>query len=336
MILMLHNLKIILAGVLLSSLLSNTASAQQLPLFSLYRENQGLLNPAAVHPDFLLYHENHRLSIGITHRSRWVGGAGKVSTQGLRGEYIGVGESSFAPLAGLYLVNDEVGPTSFTGVYGRIASIFGMEHPNFGGVSVGLNFGLVQFRINASDINLLDPDDLLGQSDQSQWHPDVGLGVFFYKNVGRYGAESALIYAGLSAAQLIGLELTFAGANGDYPFTRTPHLYALAGMYKFLDDFSFLEFSTWTRYVQHVPLDIDINLRYQSKRKFWVGGGGSLRGSLRAEFGVYLLHLLERDNSTNGPLVKLSAGFDYGLIQYRDLMDKSFELNLSVLPRWER
>lgn len=329
-------LGVFLTGLFLSCWLSTPVAAQQLPLFSLYRENQGLLNPGAVSPDFLLYQENYRLSMGVTHRSQWVGSAGKTETQSLRGEFVGVGEGSFAPVGGLYLINDEVGPTSFMGIYGRMATIFGLEHPNFGGISVGINLGLVQFRVKASEIDLLDPNDILGQNDQSQWHPDAGLGIFYYKNIYNYGAETALVYAGFSAMQLIGLDLTFSGANGEFPYTRNTHFYALAGVYKFLDDFSFLEFSTWTRYVQNIPLDMDVNVRYQNRQKFWVGMGGALSGNLHAEFGIYLLQLLESGGLSDSPLIKLSAGFDYAVIPFHHQMDKSFEVNLSVLPRWER
>ncbi|HKK65982.1 MAG TPA: PorP/SprF family type IX secretion system membrane protein [Clostridia bacterium] len=323
-----------LLSLLFLCLLSSQATAQQLPLFSLYRENQGLLNPAAVSSDFLLYRETYRLSAGITHRSQWVGSAGKSSTQSARAEYIGVGENAFAPIVGTYLLNNQVGPTSFTGVYGRIASLFGLEHPNFGGFSAGINAGLVQFRIKASEIDLLDPDDILGQTDQSQWHPDVGLGFYFYKNIEGPDNKTALVYAGISATQLIGLDLTFTSDKREFPYTRQPHFYALAGLYKFLDAQSFIEFSSWIRYVEGVPLDMDVNVRYQKEQKFWVGGGGALSGRLHAELGVYLLHLLDLGRPGEQTLVKLSTGFDYSLIPFHNQTDRAFEINISVLPRW--
>ncbi len=319
-----------------SGLLNPPVLAQQLPLFSLSRENQGLLNPAAVNSDFMLYKESYRLSLGLTHRSQWVGNAGKTATQTARGEFVGVGESSFAPLIGIHMMNDQVGPTSFTGIYGRVATIFGIEHPNFGGFSAGLQGGLVQFRVKASEIDLLDPDDVVGQSDQSQWHPDVGLGIYYYKNIERYGTETALIYAGISATQLFALDLTFDTNGGEFPLTRQPHFYAMAGVYKFLDAFSFLEISTWIRSVKNVPLDLDINIRYQLRQKFWIGAGSSLDGRLQGEFGLYLLQVFEGRNAGNRPLVKLSAGFDYRLINTKNLVDKAFEINLSVIPRWRR
>jgi len=306
-------------------------TAQQLPLFSLYRENQGLLNPAAVHSDFLLYHDSYRMSVGATHRSQWIGSSGKVTTQSARAEYIGVGEGRFAPLAGLYMINDEVGPTSFTGIYGRLASVFGLGHPNYGGFSVGLNAGYVQHRIQSSRIDLLDPGDIPGQTDQSQWHPDVGLGVFFYKNL----EEQTLIYAGLSAVQLFQPDLTFPGENGGFPLTRNPHFYSLAGAYLFLDNFSFLEISTWARHVEGTPFDLDLNLRYQYQRQFWLGIGGALNGNLHAEFGAYLLQLLGGEERGR-PLLKLSAGFDYALNRRGLGPDRAFEINLAVLPVWGR
>jgi type IX secretion system PorP/SprF family membrane protein len=318
--------------LLLGWLLPAGLAAQQLPLFSLYRENQGLLNPAAVHSDFLLYHDSYRLSAGATHRSQWVDGDGKIATQSARVEYIGIGEGRFAPLAGLYTINDQVGPTGFTGIYGRLASVFGLGHPNYGGFSVGLNAGYVQYRIKASQIDLLDPGDAPGQTDQSQWHPDVGLGLFFYKSIAR---ETALVYAGLSAAQLFQLDLTLPGENGRFPLTRRPHFYAQAGAYKFLDNFSFLELSTWARYVDGAPFDLDVNLRYQFQRQFWVGGGAALNGNLHVEFGTYLLHLFDGE-ARGRPLVKLSAGFDYDLNPRGLQAGKAFEVNLSVLPAWNR
>lgn len=311
--------------------------AQQAPFFSLYRENQGLLNPASVNPDFLLYHNNYRLSVGGAHRSQWVGQAGKITTQVLRGEFIGVGENSFAPLAGLYLVNDVVGPTSMMGVSGRLASIFGLEHPNFGGFSIGLNAGAMRFRIKASEIDLLDPDDLLGQTDQSQWYPDVGLGFFYYNGLEKNGVETALVYGGFSVAQLFQPELTFASAHGTFPLTRIPHFYATAGLYKFLDAFSFLEVSTWFRYVRHVPPILDINVRYQRNQQYWVGTGLSSAGDLHAEFGVYLHQLIGSDTPPyNRSVLKLSAGFDYAVIKFHEQIDRSLEVNLSVLPKWDR
>lgn len=321
---------------LVSWLLPAGLSAQQLPLFSLFRENQGLLNPAAVHSDFLLYHDSYRLSVGATHRSQWVDGNGKITTQSARAEYIGVGDSRFAPLTGLYVVNDQVGPTGFTGIYGRLASVFGLGHPNFGGFSVGLNIGYVQHRIETSQIDLLDPGDVPGQSDQTQWHPDVGLGAFFYKGLNNaIGEEAALVYAGVSAVQLFQLDLSFPGENGRFPLTRRPHFYALAGAYAFLDNFSFFELSTWARYVDGAPFDLDIRLRYQYNRQFWIGAGGALNGNLHAEFGTYLLHLFDR-SARGRPLVKLSAGFDYGLNPRGLQPGRAFEVNLSILPAWNR
>ena len=81
--------------------------------------------------------------------------------------------------AGGFLVNDQTGPTGFTGAYGRIAGIV-TDDPTYGGLSIGLSAGMVQYRVKSSDIILRDANDQLGTVDQNQLFPDVGLGVFFY------------------------------------------------------------------------------------------------------------------------------------------------------------
>ena len=48
---------------------SSYISAQQLPLFSQYRESQSILNPAAVSIDFIRNRNN--LSLGASYRNQW-------------------------------------------------------------------------------------------------------------------------------------------------------------------------------------------------------------------------------------------------------------------------
>jgi type IX secretion system PorP/SprF family membrane protein len=307
------------------------AVGQQLPLFSLYRENQGIINPASISSDFLLLREEQPLSIGVTYRTQRMGDAGQITTQTLKGEFIAVNENQFAPLLGMYLVNDEVGPTQMMGIYGRAANIFGLNHPNYGGFSLGLSFGAVQYRIKASEIELLDQDDVLGETDQSQWRPDVGVGLYFYKGFGQRGFESILAYGGISAAQLISLDLTFKGSSGEFPLTRTPHYYGVVGIYKFLDEFSFIELSSWSRYVKNAPISIDLNVRYQKGRLFWIGVGGSLNGNIHTEFGAFLFSLFN-DVTVSGSNLKLGIGFDYSLVNYYGQTDRTIEINLAYLP----
>ena len=46
-------------------------------------------------------------------------------------------------VVGGYLINDQTGPTGFTGAYGRFAGIIS-DDPYFGGLSFGISLGVVQ------------------------------------------------------------------------------------------------------------------------------------------------------------------------------------------------
>ena len=106
--------------------------AQQLSLFTQYRENTTVINPAAVEADYLAYGLN--ASIGISYRQQWAGISGSPTTQVLRGSYIADGMSGVALMAGGHIINDVTGPTGLTGFYGRIAGIL-TDDPAYGGFS---------------------------------------------------------------------------------------------------------------------------------------------------------------------------------------------------------
>lgn len=96
-------------------------SAQQLPLFTQYRENTGLLNPAALEPDYLGYGNN--FTVGASYRSQWDGLSGAPKTMTLRATYFADDYAGVTMMGGGYLVRDQTGPLSFTGAYGRIAGV---------------------------------------------------------------------------------------------------------------------------------------------------------------------------------------------------------------------
>ncbi|MEM6967665.1 MAG: type IX secretion system membrane protein PorP/SprF, partial [Bacteroidota bacterium] len=129
-------------------------SAQQLPLFTQYRQNIGILNPAAINSDFHL--NEHRISFGASYRNQWIGFDATPVTQTIRGEYVYDGGTGVGLQFGGYLINDQTGPTGFTGVYGRLGGIL-TEDATYSGLSFGLNIGAVQYRVNASELVTRDP-----------------------------------------------------------------------------------------------------------------------------------------------------------------------------------
>jgi len=295
-------------------------SAQQLSLFTQYRENTTLINPAAVESDFLAYGQN--ISFGASYRAQWVGLDNAPTTQTVRGTYLATGMSGVALQAGGHIINDQTGPTGFTGFYGRIAGVL-TDDPEYGGFSVGLSAGFVQYRIRASDLDLRDEGDVIGSVDQSQMNPDVGVGVFFYKAIGGRFVDN-YIYGGISVPQVLGLDLTFKDEQNDFTTQRVRHFYGLLGFYKFFDNGSFLEPSVWVKYVPNAPTNVDVNLRYQLPVALWIGAGGSSAGTVHLETGFVLGENVGFDN-----FVRLGYGYDYSFSSFGPSAGSTHELNVA-------
>ncbi len=298
-------------------LIGASLQAQQLPLFTQYREYSGIINPAYVNSDFFL--QDYDLSFGASFRAQWVGQPETPRTMLLRGEYVMADSRSVNGLVGGYLMNDQVGPTGFTGIYGRIGGILSQD-PRDGGLVLAISAGAVQHRIKASEVVFIQPNDP-AQQNQSRIIPDVGAGVFYYQRLG----DNSL-YAGISVPQVIGFDLTYKDQNGEFQLNRKNHFYAQAGYYWYVNDESFLEPSVWVRYLPSAPLSMDINLRFQLNGSFWIGGGGGTNGSFHAETGVLLGDNLGFDNT-----IKIGYGFDYFFNTFGPFFGSSHELNVAYL-----
>jgi type IX secretion system PorP/SprF family membrane protein len=295
--------------------------AQQLSLFTQYRENLGILNPAAVSADYLIYESN--ISLGASYRAQWTSFDANPTTQTIHGTYLNASTYAFNMFAGGYLLNDQTGPTGLTGLYGRVGGIL-TDDPYYGGISLGISLGLVQFRLRASELRFRDPDDVVAAGgDQSQLYPDAGAGVFAYKRLDGGIFEDDVVYAGVSVPQVMGLDLTFRNDLGEYSTQRVQHFYGVLGFYKFFDEYSFLEPSLWVKYTPNAPVNVDFNLRYQTAYNFWIGTGLSTAGNFHMEGGVLL------GDTGFGNLLRLGYGFDYAFTTYGPFVGSTHEINLT-------
>ena len=299
-------------------LVAASIQAQQLSLFTQYRENATLINPAAMESDFLAFGQN--LSFGANYRAQWVGLNNAPTTSTIRGSYLNKDMSGVAIMAGGHIINDQTGPTGFTGLYGRIGGVLSGD-PEYSGFAVGLSVGYVQFRVDASEVRLREDNDILGDQNQNQWHPDVGLGLFYYTTVG----DQDYFYGGVSVPQILGLDLSFQDQNGEYFVQRVRHFYGLLGFYKFFGNDSFLEPSMWVKYAPNVPVNVDINLRYQLPGGLWVGAGGSSASTMHGEVGFLIGRNAGLDN-----LVKVGYGYDYSFSSFGPTVGSTHEINVSI------
>lgn len=310
--------RLVLLSVSLLFLTAFSLQAQQLSLFTQYRDNLTILNPAAVESDFLAFGQN--VTFGASYRAQWAGLENAPRTLAARGSYLYADGSGVTLMAGGYLMNDQTGPTGFTGFYGRIAGIV-TQDPEVGGFSIGLGAGAVNYRINASEIRLREPGDVVGTADQSKLFPDLSLGMFFYHLVGR---NDDYFYAGLSVPQLFGLDLAFQDENGEYGVKRVQHFYGMLGFYKFFNNDSFLEPSLWVKYAQGAPVNADFNLRYYLPVNFWVGAGASTSGTAHLETGIVL-----GDTAGFDQTIRIGYGFGYSFSSFGPTAGTSHEINLA-------
>lgn len=226
-------------------------------------------------------------------------------------------------MGGGYLLNDQTGPTGFTGLYGRIGGVLS-DDPTYSGFAVGLSFGMVQYRVNTSEIRLREGNDILSGNDQNKLFPDVGLGVFGYKQMESGFLDGDYVYGGVSIPQVAGLDLTFTDENGEFSMKRQQHYYATVGLYKFFRNEGFLEPSVWVKYTAGVPLNVDFNLRYQMAQNFWIGAGGATSKAMHVETGFLLGDNLGFDNT-----LRIGYGFDYSFSSFGPYTGGAHEINLS-------
>ncbi len=300
------------------------ALSQQIPLFTQYSEYQGLLNPSAVLNDYFLYEYN--LTMGASVRNQWIGIDGSPKTQALRGEYMYDTGNTFNFLFGGYALNHQTGPISFTGLYGRVAGLMTDYDPLYGGLSVGLSGGLVQYRVDVSELRQLYPDDILTSVNQTKFFPDVGVGITYYRQMKESIFRGDNVYIGLSIPQVLGLDLQFKDDTGEFDIRRVPHYFAFLSYYKIISEDSFLEFSNWTKFVANAPINYDFNVRYQLNRNIWIGAGASTAGIGHFEFGLLLDNTLGIwDNR-----LKIAYGYDPSFNTYGARFGHSHEINVSM------
>lgn len=304
--------------------------AQQLPLFTQYREHHSYINPASLSWDYFTY--RYRFSIGLSHRSQWVNVEGAPNTQLLHGEYIWQTEGNFSLLTGGHLLKYDMNPVSYTGSFGRLVGFFSNDIYE-GALAVGLSFGGIQYSVDTRSVTFRDANDIIATENRSRWFRDAGLGVFYYKQLHGELVEGDNIYAGISIPQLFVIDLEFDnGDDNTYQLERIRHFYANLGYYKYLNEDSFIESSIWVKYIPNVPLHADANLRFQYSNIAWIGVGYATSNSLHFEAGVLLGENLGLHN-----LLRIGYGYESFTSRLnRTGFGNTHEVNLSYAIDWKK
>ena len=299
-------------------------SGQQLPLFTQYREYHALINPATINSDYFL--NQYDLSFGLSGRTQWTGLDRGPQTQVFRGEYIWNNGNTFSPVFGGYLMNDQTGPTGMRSATARVA-VVASDDVAHRGFSAGLNIGASQFRFNAGDVYLRQPDRLAIE-DYRQTYPDIAIGVFGYTSFSSQGTDDNIVYAGLSVPQILGGNVHWKTTTSEFALQRVPHFYGLVGYYKALPSIaegSFFEASAWVKYVANTPIHLDYNARYQMGEYISLGVGYSTSQILHSELGFQIGKLMEWQNKN----AKIGYSFDHAFSSLAPYFGSSHEIHLS-------
>ena len=280
-------------------------SAQQLPNFTIYRDQWNVINPAALSNNYIINELN--FTVGGAYRRNWLNVNDAPETQILNFEMVLEDRNA---VFGAHVINDRTGKLGQTGFYANYAYILDMGGRTDRALVIGLGAGLVQYGAKLSEIDFPDLANRPG-IDDNLMYPDFSLGAFFY--------EEDQYYLGVSIPQVFGLDTRFVAENGRYDVKRLPHVYAVAG--KYFDSFlgnstSFLETSGWLRYVPNAPISLDLNARLQISELYWAGlgfgtaFGQKFTGSARLETGFVLGEQVRIENGQ----FKIGLAYDQPLV----------------------
>lgn len=305
-------------NILLSSLLiflTNTLTGQQLEHYSFSNHNWQLFNPAAI--NYLnIAGEAQYTFIDGSFRKQWLGLKEAPTSYNVRFEKLpNIGSLRYieeAPIKyGLYVSKDQTDAISTTNIYGNFAYLIRLNNNNY--LSLGINAGVFQYKLEADKINFKDLSDP-SAANQSQWHADFSLGAFY--------VAKEKFYLGFSIPQTFNFKLNDRdAASGFFETERKQHLYFIGGGFIPLEitreGKSFIEPTILIRYVSllkneglfnGLPFSTDLNLKLQIN-KFWGGVGFGASKNLHFELGTFVKD--GRNGGGSDYLFKVGLAYNY-------------------------
>jgi type IX secretion system PorP/SprF family membrane protein len=259
--------------------------AQQLPLYSLYRENSFILNPA------IAGSESHAIAM-LTYRQQWlkVKDAPKTVTGSFRTPVL---RTNFG--VGGHVVYDKTGPTSFIGGTAAFAYHISFDKINpfhwarflrKSHISLGLSLSAYQYQLNSNELQLDQANDpSVNLNANGKFLPNAGMGLYYYYDN---------FYLGFSVPNVIPFNVQFEENLYSSNLKRELHYYVvvggripLGGKSRYKPTVT-IEPMLWFKTVKNAPFQIDANVRVKYKNLFWVGGGYRTMKTMVFDAGVII------------------------------------------------
>ena len=286
-------------------MLGRTVPAQQIPVSTIFVENPFAFNPAVAG-------SSNGFKLRMDNRMQWVGfGDAPVTTQL---SYYGPHQLRNIGYGG-NINYDKTGLMSTLKLNGAFAYNFAVDFDMR--ISMGLNLGLLQFRVDGTQFEYYDPtvpDPYAPEAVMAKFRHDAGAGVYVYHHDW---------YAGISAQQLFNnnIKLTNEGEDSKRNRLKT-HFYGLAG-YKFseVNQRWVIEPSILVRAVTALAMQMDVSGRVTYKQQFW--GGLCTRNSFKSfdDLSIMFGYIHERR-------IHIAICYDYSFAKIRNFTAGTFELVL--------
>jgi len=275
------------------------AKAQQVPQYAQYMLNNYILNPAVSGTeDYYEVKSNNRYQwVGITDAPRTY----VLSVHGPhRKRNMGFGGAVYS---------DVTGPTSRTGAY--LSYAYHLKLSEKLKLSMGLGFGVMQFKIDGSKVTLKEQDDpAMSNGVMSAIVPDATFGLYLF---------SKKFYFGVSMPQLIGNKLNFFDNVSDSQSRIARHLLVQAGYTFHLGEKWTVQPSLLVKYVTPVPPQIDLGLKIGYNDVVWVGSALRINDAVSVMAGFNI-----------GKNIILGYAYDFNTSSLRNYSNGSHEVMIGA------
>ena len=225
------------------------ANAQQDPLFSQYMFNMLAVNPAYAGSADVF-------TVMALSRHQWVGFAGAPSTQTVLA-HTPLKKQNMA--LGFSVLNDKIGPTRQTGVYGDYA--YRIRTGASTRLAFGLKGGINVYQADLAALTSVDPDNA-NVNVKGQAMPNFGFGMFW---------QSDRYYAGISVPKLLENSIDVVDQAGLVTDPEVRHYFLTGGYVMDLDRAVKFKPSFLLRMVNGAPLSLDVNANFLLRERIWLG-----------------------------------------------------------------
>lgn len=232
--------------------LSLNSFGQQDLMVSQYTFNHTFLNPAATGIQGFY-------NASLMYRKQWLQFEGAPVSQ-----FLSVDGPVISDKMGLGLLiqNESIGVNKQTDFFVNYSYIMDMDKIK---LSFGLRGGLTMFGANYTDHVAWDTNDEILQSNTTSYQPNFGFGSYLKHE--KYFFSFAIPHL-LSYDPTSSLTLDFENSN-----QTVRHYYVMGGFDLPLNDAIKMQPSVLMKYAERAPAQLDVNLLFEYKQIFSLGGG---------------------------------------------------------------